>query len=200
MCFFFHKIYVVHYAFLHLLQNILYGVYSYRTGIELVSSYQPLKWFRWEINGTFSLNKILDYTEYVDDWDNGGQVVNHLGTTNISFSPSIVANNEFVFTPVKNFDISFITKFVSRQYIDNSSRKEYSIDPYCVNNLQLSYTINTRPIPEIGLFFQVNNLFNAKYESNAWLYRYYYDGVEQRMDGYYPQAGINFMGGVRLKW
>lgn len=173
---------------------------SFRTGIELVSSYKPLKWFRWEINGTFSLNKILDYTEYVDDWDNGGQVVNHLGTTNISFSPSIVANNEFVFTPVKNFDISFITKFVSRQYIDNSSRKEYSIDPYCVNNLQLNYTINTKPIPEIGLFFQINNIFNAKYESNAWLYRYYYDGVEQRMDGYYPQAGINFMGGVRLKW
>ena len=173
---------------------------SYRTGIELVSAYQPLRWFRWEINGTFSLNKILDYTEYVDDWDNGGQIVNHLGTTNISFSPSIIANNEFVFTPVKNFDISFITKFVSRQYIDNSSRKEYSIDPYCVNNLQLSYTINTRPIPEIGLFFQVNNIFNAQYESNAWLYRYYYGGVEQCMDGYYPQAGINFMGGVKLKW
>lgn len=173
---------------------------SYRTGIELVSSYRPVKWFAWEINGTFSLNKILDYTEYVDDWDNGGQIANYLGTTNISFSPSIVANNEFVFTPVKNFDISFITKFVSRQYIDNSARKEYSIDPYCVNNLQLSYTINTKPIPEIGLFFQVNNIFNAKYESNAWLYRYYYGGEECRDDGYFPQAGINFMGGVKLKW
>lgn len=173
---------------------------SFRTGIELSAGYQPLRWLRWQINGTFSLNKILGYTEYVDDWDTGEQRVNALGTTDISFSPSIIANNEFVFTPVRNFDISFVTKFVSRQYIDNSSRKEYSIDPYCVNNLQLSYKIETKVIHEIGLFFQVNNIFNAKYESNAWLYRYYYMGEECSMDGYFPQAGINFLGGIRLKW
>ncbi len=171
---------------------------SYRTGIEITAAYQPLKWLKWNINGTFSLNKILDFTEHVDDWDSGLQRENHLGTTDISFSPNIVANNEFVFTPVKNFDITFITKFVSRQYIDNSSRKEYSIDPYCVNNLQLSYKIETKPISEIRLFFQVNNIFNAKYESNAWLYRYFYGGEEYCMDGYFPQAGINFMGGVTL--
>lgn len=173
---------------------------SYRTGIELTAGYQPLRWFSWKINGTFSLNKILDYTEYVDDWDSGLQRETHLGTTNISFSPNIVANNEFTFTPIKNFDIAFITKFVSRQYIDNSSRKEYSLDPYCVNNLQLSYSINTKPISSIKFYFQINNIFNAKYESNAWLYRYYLGGEEYRMDGYFPQAGINFMGGITLKF
>lgn len=173
---------------------------SFRTGLEFSVAYQPLKWLQWNVNGNFSMNKILDYTEYVDDWDTGEQREKHIGTTNISFSPNIVINNELLFTPVKNFDISFVTKFVSRQYIDNSSRKEYSIDPYCVNNLQLSYKIATKPIPEIGLFFQINNIFNAKYESNAWLYRYYLGGEECRMDGYNTQAGINFMGGITLKW
>lgn len=173
---------------------------SFRTGLEFSVVYQPLKWLQWNVNGNLSINKILDFTEYVDDWDTGVQREKHIGTTDISFSPNAVINNEFLFTPVKNFDISFVTKFVSRQYIDNSSRKEYSIDPYCVSNLQLSYKITTKAIPEIGLFFQINNIFNAKYESNAWLYRYYLGGEECRMDGYNTQAGINFMGGVTLKW
>lgn len=173
---------------------------SYRTGIELIASYQPCKWFTMKVNGTFSINKIIDYTEYVDDWDNGGQVVNYIGNTNISFSPNIVASDELIFTPVKNFDIAWVTKFVSRQYIDNSSKKEYSIDPYCLNHLQLSYKIHTKAIPEIALFFHINNIFNAQYESNAWLYRYYSDGKEEWMNGYFPQAGINFMGGITLKF
>ena len=173
---------------------------SYRLGIELVSAYRPVKYFTWNIKGTFSLNKILDYTEYVDDWDNGGQIVNHLGTTNISFSPNIVASNEFIVTPVDNFNISLATQFVSRQYLDNSSNKNYSLKPYCVTNLNLSYCFHTKPVKDIELFFRINNLFNAKYESNAWIYRYYYEGVECYDDGYFPQATINFMGGVRIKF
>lgn len=173
---------------------------SYRLGIELVSAYKPIKYFTWNIKGTFSLNKILDYTEYVDDWDNGGQVVKHLGTTDISFSPNIIASNEFIVTPVDNFNISLSTQFVSRQYLDNSSNKTYSLKPYCVTNLNLSYCFHTKPVKDIELFFRINNLFNAKYESNAWVYRYIYEGVECYDDGYFPQATINFMGGVRIKF
>ena len=173
---------------------------SYRLGIELISAYQPIKYFTWNIKGTFSLNKILDYTEYVDDWDNGGQRENYLGTTDISFSPNIIASNEFIVTPVDNFNISLTTQFVSRQYIDNSSNKQYSIKPFCVTNLNLSYCFHTKPVKDIELFFRINNLFNAKYESNAWVYRYIYEGVECYDDGYFPQATINFMGGVRIKF
>ena len=136
----------------------------------------------------------------MDDWDNGGQIVNHLGTTNISFSPNIVASNEFIVTPVDNFNISLATQFVSRQYLDNSSNKNYSLKPYCVTNLNLSYCFHTKPVKDIELFFRINNLFNAKYESNAWIYRYYYGGEECYDDGYFPQATINFMGGVRIKF
>lgn len=173
---------------------------SYRTGIELISTYRPVKFFLWNIKGTFSINKILDYTEYIDDWDSGTQRVNHLGTTDISFSPNIVASNEFVFTPVANFNISLATQFVSRQFIDNSSNKDYSLKPYCVSNLNFSYCLHTKTVSDIEFFFRINNLFNAKYESNAWIYRYYLNGSEYCQDGYFPQATINFMGGVRLKF
>lgn len=173
---------------------------SYRIGIELISAYRPVKFFLWNIKGTFSINKILDYTEYVDDWDSGIQRMNHLGQTDISFSPNIVASNEFVFTPLTNFNIALSTQFVSRQFIDNSSNKNYSLKPYCVSNLNLSYCLHTKAVSDIEFFFRINNLFNAKYESNAWIYRYYLDGRECYQDGYFPQATINFMGGVRLKF
>ena len=173
---------------------------SYRLGLELVTSYRPAKFFLWRINGTFSMNKILNYTHYVDDYDNWSeQVTLELGTTDISFSPNIVASNEFVFTPVKNFDITFATKFVSKQYLDNTGDDKHVINPYCINNLGVSYKITTRPIPEISFFLQVNNIFNTKYESNGWLYRYYEGGTAYYSDGYFPQAGINFMGGVKVK-
>ncbi|MEG1555652.1 MAG: TonB-dependent receptor [Bacteroidales bacterium] len=173
---------------------------SYRLGIELVSAYKPVKFFTWKINGTFSLNKILDYTQFIDDWDTGIQRKSNLGTTNISFSPNLIAANEFIFTPVKNFDISLVTKFVSKQFIDNSSNNNYMIDPYCITNLQLSYKLHTKLIPELGFFFQINNIFNTMYESNAWLYRYYENGVESYTDGYFTQAGINVMGGISLRF
>ncbi len=171
---------------------------SYRAGIELIAQYKPVYFFEWILNGTLSTNKIIDFTEYVDDWDSGVQRVRQLGTTDISFSPNVVASNEFRFEPVSNFNISFITKYVSKQYLDNSNNNNYIIKPYCINNLHLSYTIHTRPISEINIFFHINNIFNAKYASNAWLYKYYYNNEECRLDGYFPQTGINFMGGIRL--
>lgn len=173
---------------------------SYRLGIELISCYQPVKFFRWDIKGTFSLNKILDYTQYIDDWDTGVQREEHLGTSDISFSPNIVASNEFDFYPLKDFIISLQTQFVSRQFIDNSSNKNYAIKPYCVSNFSISYCFHTKPVADIELFFKINNIFNAKYESNAWIYRYYINGQEEFSDGYFPQAGINFLGGVRVKF
>ncbi len=44
------------------------------------------------------------------------------------------------------------------------------------------------------------NLFNVEYETNAWVYRYYYEGAEGVYDGYFPQAGIHFMAGVRIRF
>lgn len=173
---------------------------SFRTGLELVFAYRPVRFFEWKMNGTFSLNKILNYTEYVDDWTTGEQRVRYLGTTNISFSPNIIAGNEFNFYPVKDLYIGLITKFVGKQYVDNSSLDQYQIKPYCVTDLSLRYELHTRPIPTLAFFFRVNNLFNKQYESNAWLYRYYENGVECYMDGYFPQAGINFMGGIEIKF
>ena len=173
---------------------------SYRAGLELALGYRPVRFFTWHFNGCFSVNKIIDYVNYVDDWDNGGQVEQHLGNTPISFSPSVVLGNDFTFNPLKDFNISFVTKFVSKQYLDNSGDDTYCLKPYTYSNLRLSYTFHFKALKDLELFFHVNNIFNAKFESNAWIYTYYYGGEKGYETGYFPQAGINFLGGVRVRF
>ena len=173
---------------------------SFRLGIELVANYQPVKWFHWACNATFSLNRILDFEEFVDDWDNGGQRQQTAGTTAIAFSPAVVASNALTFNPIKGFAIAWITKGVSKQYLDNSQDEKHIIKPYCTNDLHFSYTLHTKAIEEIGFFFQVNNIFNRQYSSNGWLYKYLMNNETNYMTGYYVQAGINFIGGIRLRF
>ena len=173
---------------------------SYRAGIEIAAAYQPVRFFTWHINGCFSHNRIINYVNYVDDWDNGGQVVENLGNTPISFSPDVVIGNDFTFNPMKNFDIDLITKFVSKQYLDNSGNDSYCLKPYSYTNLRISYTFHPKFVQDLGIFFQINNIFNTQYESNAWIYSYYTESVKYSDAGYYPQAGINFLGGIRIKF
>jgi iron complex outermembrane receptor protein len=177
---------------------------SYRLGLELVASYQPVKFFQWKISGTFSLNKILDYEHFIEQYDSVWVFTGVQGTlmksSTISFSPAIVASNLFQFYPFKNFSVNLATQFVSKQYIDNSQNEQYILKPYCVSNLNLSYEIPKLKKLHLKLFFSINNIFNAKYESNAWVWRAIVDGKEEFEDGYFPQAGINFLGGVTVRF
>ncbi|HPT04700.1 MAG TPA: TonB-dependent receptor [Bacteroidales bacterium] len=173
---------------------------SYRTGIEFSGSAKIQNWLTWQANFTLSQNKIKNFTEYVDDWDLGGQKENKLGNTDLLLSPDLIANNIFTFIPFKNLSLSYESKYVGKQYIDNTSSNDRKLDPYFVNNIRLHYAIATRLIKEIGFNLMVNNLFSEKYESNAWVYRYYYEDKYQKMDGYFPQAGINFLAGVNLRF
>ncbi len=174
---------------------------SYRAGIELSGAFRFYEIIDWQVNATFSKNRIKNFTEYVDDWDNwGSQLENNLGETDISFSPDIIMGSNLSVRPFKAFEIALQTKFVSSQYIDNTSSKDRMLDAYFVNNLLLNYSIKTKTIKSIEFKFAVNNVFNEEYETNAWVYRYNYGGEYYNMDGYFPQAGINFMGGVVLNF
>ena len=54
---------------------------SYRMGIELQGGIQPATWFKAGANLTLSRNKVQDFTEYIDDYDNGGQKLNKYSST-----------------------------------------------------------------------------------------------------------------------
>lgn len=173
---------------------------SYRAGIELVAGIYPLDKVRWDLNLTLSRNRIRELTDYVDDWDTGTKRITGLRDTDLSFSPSLVGGSRLVYEPVKGLSIAMLTKYVGEQYIDNTSSDDRILDRYILNDLQLQYILNPSFIKEIGFSLMLNNILNHEYESNAWVYRYIYGGSEYKMDGYFPQAGFNFMAGVALKF
>ncbi len=172
---------------------------SFRSGIELSGGFRFKQIADWQANVSFSQNKISNFTTYVDDWDNWGQQVEtYLGETDISFSPNIILGSQLTFYPFKSFEIALHTKFVGNQFIDNTSSQNRMLDAYSVSNISLAYTIETKIIKSIDFKFTVNNVFNEEYETSAWVYRYQYGGEYYNMDGYFPQAGINFLGGLVL--
>ncbi|MCL2290210.1 MAG: TonB-dependent receptor [Bacteroidetes bacterium] len=177
---------------------------SYRLGLELVANYQPVKFFQWKIAGTFSTNKIRNYEHLMENYDEDAPNEKYVSifrkNTTISFSPAIVASNVLQFYPFKNFGVNLTTQFVSKQYIDNLQDNNHVLKPYCVSNLNLSYDIPKLKKMNLSLFFSVNNVFNTMYESNAWLWRALVNGKEVYDDGYFPQAGINFFGGVKIRF
>lgn len=171
---------------------------SYRAGIELSADIQFAQIWTVSANTAFSKNKIKDFTEYLDNWDNGKQIAKDHGQTDISFSPSFVSGGSLAVVPVKNLTIALLGKYVSRLYLDNTSEKNRSLDPYFVNDLQVHYTWKPKWITAINLNVMVNNLFNVKYLTNGFTYSYISEKEIHTENSYFPQAGTNFMVGIRL--
>ncbi|MFH1159990.1 MAG: TonB-dependent receptor [bacterium] len=176
---------------------------SYRAGIELSAGVNLWNKIQWDIQGTLSLNKIKNFTEYVDGYDSAwnftGQVSKYLGTTDLSFSPELLLGSILTYKPVKGLSASLQSKFIGKQFIDNTSSDSRSLHPYFVNNLVLAYNFKLKPFSGIGLNLMVNNLFSQQYESNAWVYRYFYADQPFELNGYFPQTLINYMVGITLK-
>jgi iron complex outermembrane receptor protein len=173
---------------------------SYRQGIEIESGIRFLKNLNWYGNLTISRNIIPVFADLTDNWDTSIQDREILKNKTISFSPSVIASSVIDYYPFKNFHFSLNTKYVGKQYIDNTQNSERMLNSYVVQNLSLLYTIKNKIFKEITCQFVVNNLFDVKYETNAWVYKYFEGGSLHVMDGYFPQAGINSMFKVGLKF
>jgi iron complex outermembrane receptor protein len=180
---------------------------SYRAGIELLAGARLASWLRWDVNATFSGNRIPDYLGYVDNWDYWSdpdnepyQVEEELGTTDLSFSPGIIFNSLIDLEPLEHLHLNLSSRYVGRQFVDNTSSEERCLDPYFINDVRISYAVYPTFLNELSLHLQIINLFNAEYETNAWIYRYYYEGEQGVMDGFYPQAGVHFMAGIRMRF
>jgi iron complex outermembrane receptor protein len=172
---------------------------SYRMGIELQASAVINYWLNLGANFTVSRNRVKDFVEYYDDYDNGGQkTINH-GNTDIAYSPSGVGSVSINFLPVKNLEISLPGKYVGRQFLDNTSNKARSLDPFFVQDARVSYSLRKLFFREINLVFQVNNVFDKKYEPNGYTFSYQYGGSLVTENYYFPMAGINFMVAVNVK-
>ena len=174
---------------------------SYRLGLEVDATLQlSEKWFL-QPNVTVSQNKNQDFVFQRDG------VLENLGTTNIAFSPDLIAANRLVYIPIKNFQVALLSKFVGEQYMGNIDAESSKLDSYFVNDLNASYEIVTKKVfKSIRIDALVNNIFNLEYESNGYFYTYDDDfsnpGTVTTIEGagFYPQAGINFLVGLTLNF
>lgn len=172
---------------------------SYRLGVELQGKAMITNWMNAGANLTLSKNKITKSDEYLDDYDNGGQVLILHKNADIAFSPSVISGITVNLIPVKNMEISLLGKYVSRQYLDNTGDVSRSLKPYFVQDVRFSYTIKNKLFKEMNLVAAVYNAFNRKYEPNGYTYSYIYGGKTTTENFYFPMAGTNFMGGVNIK-
>ena len=176
---------------------------SYRVGMELEGTVKLSNKFIWRANLTLSNNKIRKFTEvlydYGQDFDEYNIVKREYTNTSISFSPSVIAGSGFSFLPFKNADVTLLTKYVGKQFLDNTENDQRSIEAYLVNDVRLSYAWKPSFIKEIDFSFLFNNVFNSLYSSNGYTWGYAGGGAEFRENYFYPQAGRNFMAMISLK-
>ncbi|MCB0514868.1 MAG: TonB-dependent receptor [Chitinophagales bacterium] len=199
---------------------------SYRAGIEWESAWKINSKWQCNANVTFSQNKIKSFTEVIDAFvppNYAEKVRLTYKNTDLALSPNITAallvNYVVLDKPKYHFAVDWQTKYVGKQYIDNTSNENGDLFSYIsntsVNNRSLSaysYTNlifhlqrkKTGNFPKIGLDFALNNLFDAQYVSNAYVYRYIAEGDNGNTlyegSGYFPQAGRNFLVQLHLNF
>jgi len=150
-----------------------------------------------------SINKISDYTEFIDtydaSWNPQAQSKVFIGKTTISYSPSLLASS-LVTANIKEMTLILQSSYVGAQYISNSMRSELKLDGYSVTNLYATRSFRIQGIKELVAGAAINNLFNSRYVSNAWGYSYIVGSDRFEDAGYFPQATINFAVNLCLKF
>ena len=183
---------------------------SYRMGMELTAGVKITDWFRWEGNMVVSRNKIQNYKQYIDlydDQDNWNWVGQDsiVSDVTIAFSPMITAMSLFTFD-IAGFIGTIQTNVTSRQYLDNTMDEHAMLKAYTTTNVNLQYNFpmkkwitDRRGVPDVKILCQINNIFNAKYASNGGAEASrFQDG--SRCAWYYAQAGINVHAGFVVQW
>jgi iron complex outermembrane receptor protein len=173
---------------------------SYRAGVEFDVAYVINPKFSILANAALSKNKIKNFSEFIDDYDNGGQIVNNYKSTDISFSPNSVISGELVYNPIKSLGLSWQSKYVGKQFLDNTENDSRKLDAYWVNNARLAYNFNCKGVKNINVALLANNILNNKYESNGYTFGYFSGGAQTTENFYFPQSGTNLMLSLNLKF
>ena len=198
---------------------------SYRLGVELTAGWDVTPWLTLEGNAALSKNKIKDFDEFIEDWDdwegnpdaakyhcdgNGDELRQfHYDNSTLAFSPSAILNG-FVNFHWQNIQATWHTNYVSRQYLDNTAYKDRSLPAYSTSNISASYTLDFAPKPwsvrELVIGLHLNNVFDAHYASSGWVYSAVAESYGHTPDnryyqiGFIPMCGFNAMASITLRF
>jgi iron complex outermembrane receptor protein len=168
---------------------------SYRLGVEVSLNYQISKRLLWNGNVTLSQNRIQHFKEEIIDYDTYDQAIIHHENTDIAYSPAVIAGNTLTYA-VGSFEASLLSKYVGKQFLDNTANEARSIKAYTTQDIRLKYTMKKGP----AFTLLLNNVLNEMYSSNGYTYSYRYAGATTTENFYYPQAGFNFLLGASLRF
>ncbi len=171
---------------------------SYRAGLEIEEQWKINKFITSNGNITISNNKIAAFTEYFDDYDNGGQVSIQHRNTDIAFSPNMTATHSFQIKPSDKINFSLISKYVSKQYLDNTQNENRKLNAFFTNDLTASYQLTNTKKWNILLQLYAINIFDVKYEPNGYTYSYVWGGTTTTSNNYFPMAGRNFLMSLKI--
>ena len=177
---------------------------SYRLGVELQGATVITHWLKAAANFTLSRNKIKNFVEYIDDYDANfnykGQKANTYPETDISFSPSVTGAATATVLPFKNASVDLISKYVSKQYLDNTGNENRKLNDYFTQDVRLAYRWQKGVLKNADIILQVNNVFDKKYEPNGYTFSYIYATQLTTENYYYPMAGTNWMVGLNVRF
>jgi len=177
---------------------------SYRAGLELEGSVRLSKKFAWQGNISLSDNRILDYTEtlqdFGDDFSKNEEKKFYYRRSHLALSPAAVGASGFSFYPVPQVECAWLSKYVGKQYLDNTSNENRAIKPYWVNDLRFSWQVKPSFLKEFTIGLLVNNIFNEMYSSNGYTWGYFSGAKEERQNYFFPQAGRNFLAMMSFKF
>lgn len=176
---------------------------SFRRGMEWEWTVNASKKINVSGNLALSENKIVEFTEFLDDYDTFEQIAIQRTNTDISFSPAVIGGLTLHYKLNENWNVFWIHRYVGRQYLDNTSAKERSLDPFYVSDLR----INAKPLGKskqtilsnIEINALVANVFDAKYAPNGYTFSGLINGVRNDFNFLYPMAGRNFMLNITIK-
>jgi len=176
---------------------------SRRVGVEISNKIYKKK-INISSSLTLSKNFVYDFNEILYDYGNDFNQYNIIKKiylkSNIAFSPEITGYNNIEYKTLKNITTSFKTKYVGKQYLDNTSNTNRSINSYLINSLDVEARLNVKGLKKLFIKFSANNIFNKMYSSNGYTFGYYAGtDYEVRENYFYPQAGRNYMFSLKIK-
>ena len=169
-----------------------------RKGIEVEGEWRLLSTLSLGGNLSLSSNKILSFTEYVDDWDNGGQLAQSYTDTDIALSPNSVGTLILLWKYKPEISIQLIGKSVGAQYLDNTQNEDRRLDGFSSWNMMIAYQPKVK-FKKLAISAYLNNLTNARYAPNGYTFSGIISGQREHFNHVYPMAGFNWMLKIRLE-
>lgn len=171
--------------------------HSYRAGLELIGTYRLSKQWLWQGNATFSRNRILN-----TDYKVGGVLAESFESTPIGFSPPIIAASRFTYEPFEGAKAAIQSKYVGRQYLDNTGSEDRKIGNYLLNNVRFSYSISRWEVfDKVTAQLSVNNILNVRYANDGYTFATRSEsGETNHFNFFYPQAGRNYMTSLKFSF